>query len=192
MSDPHYFIGLKTEQAADHLLLWQQELREHMQYKVWTNPSDFHVTLKFLGPASDEKINKLITILHQQELPDAFSITIGPAGGFGHPQSPRVFLAEVEKAPQLEKLYQQVEKAAAASGWDRERRKFHPHITLAKKQAEGQSPLSLSNVPPVFQQKFPMIMDHVTLFRIHPGEHPKYQEVFTIELKSRDGNGSTN
>ncbi|MYL20090.1 RNA 2',3'-cyclic phosphodiesterase [Halobacillus litoralis] len=179
----HYFVGIQVpRELAGHLSSWQHTLQKHMRYKVWTNAEDFHVTLKFLGAASDEKINRLMSMLQQQNLPDAFSTTVGPAGGFGHPEAPRVFLAEVEKPPGLVKLYKRVEEAAAASGWEREKRDFHPHITLAKKQAEGRSPLSLSHVPAVFQQQFSIMVERITLYRIHPGENPKYKDVFTIDL----------
>ncbi|MCA1009983.1 RNA 2',3'-cyclic phosphodiesterase [Halobacillus halophilus] len=179
----HYFFGIKASPHVKRQFKeWQQILSKSMDYKVWTNPDDLHITIKFLGGSSDEVINAYLKELKKQEWPEAFTLKVGPAGYFGKPIKPRVFYAEVETKTPLLMIKDQVDRTGEQFGFKKENRKFHPHITLAKKNAEGDSPLSKEEYSSVFDEVYSMKVDHIYLFRIHPAQHPKYEPVAKFDL----------
>ncbi|CDQ18346.1 2'-5' RNA ligase [Halobacillus karajensis] len=182
----HYFIGIKTsEEISKKLMEWQHSLKKTMNYKVWTDKEDMHITLKFLGSCSDDKIKEYVHELQSKQWPPGFTLTIGPAGSFGEEKRPRVFYADVEKAPSLVEMKKQVETVGEELGFPRENRTYRPHVTLAKKQAEGASPLSTSPKFSIFHQSYHMPVDSFSIFRIHPQQKPKYEEIATIKCSKR-------
>lgn len=186
----HYFIGIPISSSTKQSLVeWQHTLREHMNYKVWTHPEDFHITLKFLGDSTDDKVRELVTRLKSGSWPSAFKLQVGPAGSFGDNQQPRVWHAEVTPVDALIEMKEATETIAATLGWKREGRPFHPHVTIAKKQAEGTSPKESVTL---FSQHFDEYIDRFHLYRIHPRNEQKYEEVATIHLGQEGKNGPIN
>ncbi|MCA0972751.1 RNA 2',3'-cyclic phosphodiesterase [Halobacillus litoralis] len=182
----HYFIGIPiSESLQKNLRKWQEELRKSMNYKVWTHEKDFHITLKFLGASADEKIEELKRELANVKTLPSFNVTIGPAGSFGQPKQPRVFHAGVEKHAALIALQEMVETAAVELGWEKEKRAYTPHVTIAKKGAEGLSPL-LINENKLFDEQFEEHVNQICLYRIHPKQKQKYEAVATIWLNEEE------
>ncbi|MGP4075652.1 RNA 2',3'-cyclic phosphodiesterase [Halobacillus sp. K22] len=174
----HYFFGIKASpHVQKNLKEWQQILSQSMDFKIWTDPDDFHITIKFLGGCTDEIISAYVNELKNQEWPKAFSLKIGPAGYFGQKVRPRVFHASVENSTSLLIMKDQIDRAGEKLGFEKENRNFNPHITLAKKKAEGTSPLSKAEYPSIFDIEYPMRVEHVYLFRIHSDQTPKYEPV---------------
>lgn len=191
MSD-HYFIGIPiSEKVKEQLIKWQDELIKHMNYKTWTEKEDFHITLKFLGACSDDKVEKFIKNLRMMQSVHSFSLTIGPADSFGNESLPRVFFASVEHHPVLHALKQQVEGVAESVGWKAEQRPYRPHVTIAKKGAEGKSPL-IENGSLIFQEQFNQPVHHFHLYKIHPNKHPKYEVIATFPLQEEGHDGAVN
>ena len=186
----HYFIGVPISSSTKQSLVeWQHTLREHMSYKVWTHPEDFHITLKFLGDSTDDKVRELVTRLKLWNWPSPFTLQVGPAGSFGDKQQPRVWHAEVTPVDSLAEMKEAAETIASTLGWKREDRLFHPHVTIAKKQAEGSSP---KDSVPLFSQHFEEYIDRLHLYCIHPQNEQKYEQVATINLGQEGKNGPIN
>lgn len=180
----HYFIGVKVSaDIREQLGEWQQVLAEFMDYKDWTSSGDFHITLKFLGGCTDEKIEEYIEKLKSKTWPEEFMLQIGPAGSFGDKECPRVFHATVELVDPLLQVKNQVDEVGETIGFEKEKRKFRPHVTLAKKNARGSSPLLRSGENDLFHEQFQMKVDHFGIYRIHPKQSPKYEEVATITFR---------
>ncbi|WP_394218050.1 RNA 2',3'-cyclic phosphodiesterase [Halobacillus trueperi] len=178
----HYFIGIKVHsELSEKLMNWQSILRETMNYKDWTAKEDLHITLKFLGSCSDDRIERYIQLLKNESWPYEFSLTVGPAGGFGDQKRPRVFHAQVQRASSLLGMKEKVDGIGEELGFQKEKRKFHPHITLAKKQPEGGSPLIEVSEGSILLETYEMVVNEFSIFRIHPGSHPKYETVATIK-----------
>ncbi|MGR9049019.1 RNA 2',3'-cyclic phosphodiesterase [Halobacillus faecis] len=178
----HYFIGIKVHsEISEKLMNWQSILRDAMNYKDWTAKEDLHVTLKFLGSCSDETVERYVQRLKNESWPSDYSLTVGPAGGFGDRQRPRVFHAQVQRAPSLMETKEKVDSIGEELGFQKENREFNPHITLAKKEAEGVSPLMEASKESVLFETYEMVVTEFSFFRIHPGKHPKYETVTTIK-----------
>lgn len=183
----HYFIGVKvSDEIKQELVKWQTTLKDHMDYKIWVHKEDFHITLKFLGGCSDDIIDEYIARLRKRNWPDAFPLTIGPAGTFGDKKKPRVFHAEVERTASLLNMKKNMEDVGEKLGFNKEDRIFRPHVTLAKKQAEGKSPLLHSSETSLFNEQYEMTLDEFSFFRIHPQDTPKYESVSVIKIGEKE------
>lgn len=183
----HYFIGIKVHsEIRDKLMTWQSILKKRMAYKDWTAEEDLHITLKFLGSCSDEKVEGYIQLLKQESWPSEYSLSIGPAGSFGDQERPRVFHAQVQRAPGLLETKDKVDAIGEKLGFEKEKRKFSPHITLAKKQPEGVSPLIEVSEDSILLETYKMAVNEISFFRIHPGDQPKYETVATIKGGSKN------
>lgn len=183
----HYFIGTKvTPSIQEVLILWQSNLKEHMSYKVWRHPEDFHITLKFLGGCSDEIIREYIRLLRSEEWPLDFSLKVGPAGSFGDENTPRVFHANIEKVLPLCDIKEKVEKIGCSLGFQEEKRAYHPHVTLAKQQPEGKSPLACPEESTPFLNQHDMNVESFSIFKIHPKKTPRYEKIADIKLREKE------
>ncbi|SIS52551.1 RNA 2',3'-cyclic phosphodiesterase [Salimicrobium flavidum] len=169
MKSTHYFIGLPVRdgQLIEKLVERQQRLQEHMDYKVWPAPEDFHVTLRFLGEVEDftywkQKVEEASTF-------SSFRLPVGGVDFFGNGRTPRVVYQSIPLTPELRHLYDHFQDGAQKS--------FRPHITLAKKWRDGVLP----SLDP--EESYPWEVNSCALFRIRPGESPKYEQVASAVLR---------
>ena len=97
----------------------------------WIPRENLHLTLRFLGdtetPQAEDLVGELLTLRAP-----AFSLRLGGVGLFGDRRRTRQIWAGVEPQPALTHLQKKIEQAAQRSGFEPERRKFHPHVTLAR------------------------------------------------------------
>ena len=98
----------------------------------WVRLEGVHITLKFIGEVSPEKLEQTSRALG--ELPSFGPITVQFAGLGFFPSAlrPRVFWAGVEADPKLAELAAAIEMKLAPLGIAPEKRAFHPHLTLAR------------------------------------------------------------
>jgi 2'-5' RNA ligase len=106
----------------------------------WVRPESLHLTLKFLGEISQERLPGIFTAL-SENLPGraSFDLVLADLGGFPNLRRPRVLWVGVEQGEeQLKGLQEMVEEAMVQCGFDRERRAFSPHLTIGRvKSAQG-------------------------------------------------------
>ena len=105
----------------------------------WSRPEGIHLTLKFLGDTDPARIPEIIDALSRVAAKHApFELPVGGLGMFPNARRPNVLWAGVaDEAHRLRHLAADVDKALARLGWQREKRPFSGHLTLArvKKQA---------------------------------------------------------
>ena len=101
----------------------------------WLRLEGVHITLKFIGEVSPEKLEQTRRAL--AELPNFGPIAVRFAGlgFFPGARRPLVFWAGVEADPKLGELAAAIEMKLAPLGIAREKRAFHPHLTLARFEA---------------------------------------------------------
>lgn len=100
----------------------------------WSRPEGIHLTLKFLGNVATDRLE---TIRHALEsaVPEApgFSLHVAGVGTFSDGRAPRVVLATLGgDTKELHKLHERIETWLAGARIPRERRSFHPHLTLGR------------------------------------------------------------
>ncbi len=187
----HYFIAIHLpEMLQNYFSKLQQELKRELPYKQWPHKRDLHITLKFLGPVADNEVSLLQHQLQNMEQSAPFTLETGGLGTFGNPKKPRVLWAGVEKTEQLKQLQEKVEEHCLDAGYEKEKRDYRPHITLAKKW-NGKE---IENINEVIRgKKLEMQKWHVkniVLFRIHPQKNPKYEAVSIYPLQGGGSNGT--
>jgi 2'-5' RNA ligase len=100
----------------------------------WVRLEGLHVTLRFLGPTSESRVKELEAAL-QVAAAGASPIraTITGAGSFPPTGRPRtLWLGITDGADDLARLAGRLDDALVDRGWERERRPFRAHLTLAR------------------------------------------------------------
>ncbi len=100
----------------------------------WTRPGGIHLTLKFLGEVEEAKVGGITEALESACRGTApLLLDIAGAGAFPNVKSPRVLWLGVRgDTERLATLQTAIEDAMERLGFEREERKFSPHLTLAR------------------------------------------------------------
>ena len=97
----------------------------------WVGPESLHITLKFIGEQTPERVEAMAERLRRVES-GAFEIRSGGYGFFPTAKAPRVFWIGIHAGPQLAELAESIDVATAELGIPREDRPYSPHLTLAR------------------------------------------------------------
>lgn len=99
----------------------------------WVKPEGIHLTLKFLGNINDKDVDEIIkTVEGTCRKYAAFNLEIAGAGVFPNKRSPRVLWVGINGNRTFAALQQEIEEAMASMGFEKENRKFIPHLTLGR------------------------------------------------------------
>jgi len=93
-----------------------------------------HLTLKFLGDTEHDEIDAVDRALRRAARPvSPTACRVQGVGSFPHLRRPRVIWAGVEPEDEsLAALHGQIDAELAELGFRREKRRFHPHVTLGR------------------------------------------------------------
>ena len=97
----------------------------------WIEPADYHVTLRFLGDVEVPVAEDVLEALAEMRTRPALTVTLDGLGLFGG-DKPRALNAAVSPSPELLDLQAEQERLVRRAGLAPERRKFTPHVTLAR------------------------------------------------------------
>jgi len=100
------------------------------------DPSLIHVTLKFLGETSQKKIEKVCSVLDSIDVP-RFEVHVKGVGVFPKLKNPRVVWVGLEADSNLQKIVSMLEEELSKLGFERERKKFSSHLTIARVKRAG-------------------------------------------------------
>lgn len=125
---PRLFVALPVpEEIADDLMALQSGVPDAR----WVAPENFHVTLCFAGEVQGAIMHDLAEELSDIAGP-RFAVALAGVGQFSSGKQPRALVATVERNDRLDWLQQKVSTVARNCGIEVERRKFRPHVTLAR------------------------------------------------------------
>lgn len=143
-------------------------------------PRNWHLTLRFLGTATDLQLDRVLADLSMSSLPGPTRLRFTGLGAFPRAARAAVLWLGVDADEGLDDLAAACEEAAVGAGFDPEGRPFHPHLTLARvRPPEDVRPL-LARVPPFVHS---MAVDTLTLFESHLGRGAAvYEPIERIEL----------
>lgn len=162
------FLALPLpEPVIAHLALVQQRLRLPWTASKPVPRENFHVTLVFLGMQRPDALEELHEALEQMH-PRGFALRLNELGVFGGDQ-PRNLHATLAREPALDALQARLERAARMIGMKPEKRRFLPHVTLARfRQGEGEpAVLAAAMQAAGALDRSPFMADHYGLFRSH-------------------------
>jgi RNA 2',3'-cyclic 3'-phosphodiesterase len=158
---PRLFTGLAVPQAvADSLKAYQGGLPGAR----WIEPGDFHVTLRFIGDIDATVADDVVEALSGMRARPALTVTLDGLGLFGG-EKPRALYVSTVADPALMELQAEQERLVRRAGVEPERRKFTPHITLARlrRDATPEAAAMYLSQAPVFPP-LTFDVDRVTLF----------------------------
>ena len=162
------------------------EVKETLSYLAggllgarWVPPENYHLTLRFIGHTirpQAEDIDLALAGLRAR----GFSLSLSGVGVYEKAGKPVTLFAGVERSAGLDLLRAKIETALQRAGMEPERKRFTPHVTLAKLDAVTPVKLmswvqahSLFRLPPV-------PVEHFTLFSSYLG---KETPVYTPEVE---------
>ena len=106
----------------------------------WVAPENSHITLKFLGDTSEEKLDDLKKIFAEEMIKiPSFEIRLRKIGVFPNLSRPRVIWLGVEDGGKLLRLEKSVQAASRQIGSVPEKRRFSAHLTLGRVKGRGQN-----------------------------------------------------
>lgn len=108
----------------------------------WERAEKLHLTLKFFGEVEAGRAEALAAALARAaEGARPLALRLEAAGVFPSAARPNViWLGVSDEAGGLARLHARVGEECAGAGFPRERRPFHPHVTLARvRQADGET-----------------------------------------------------
>ncbi len=140
----------------------------------WVPAGNFHLTLRFIGEANrlqSEAIDLALTNLRGR----GFQFTLSGAGWFEKAGRASSLWVGAERNEALLRLQAKIETALQRAGLPAEKRRFTPHVTLARMDmpvsprfAEFVQARNLYRSPPI-------VVKHITLFSSHLGsDQPHY------------------
>ena len=134
---PRLFAGIEIPAALSEEIAG---LEQPLPGARWVAPDDLHVTLRFFGDVSERTSNELIDHLAAIDL-DMFELRVAGLSAHGSKQ-PSSIWADVEPSDTLVRLQYATERAARASGLEPEKRRFRPHITIARLRRSYPEPIA--------------------------------------------------
>jgi RNA 2',3'-cyclic 3'-phosphodiesterase len=98
----------------------------------WSPASNFHITTKFIGAWTEERLDELKTALAAMPRPGGFRIAMRGFGFYPNPRNARIFWAGIEGGAQLADLAARTDAVCGGLGIAVEKKPYSPHLTLAR------------------------------------------------------------
>lgn len=97
----------------------------------WIPGAQLHLTLRFIGDADDMQFQEIKRGLESVR-EEPFTLNLKGVGHFPPGREPRVLWVGVEESDQLNSMQKSVEQQLVNIGIEADRRRFSPHITIAR------------------------------------------------------------
>jgi len=144
----------------------------------WVPIENFHLTLRFIGevsPPEAEEIDHALAALRGKR----FTLTLAGVGTFSKSGRTTSLWVGAERSPPLEHLQSKIEQTLQRVGLEPERRRFTPHVTLARlDNGAGGRLAAFVQATNLFRAE--MAVEHFTLFSSQLG---KEASVYTAEVE---------
>ncbi len=102
----------------------------------WVRVEGLHVTLKFIGEAQPEMVERIEAQLATIRLAAPVEMSFRDVGFFPNERHPRVFWVGITATPNFGELAAEIERRLETLDIPREQRPFRPHLTLARFKSE--------------------------------------------------------
>jgi 2'-5' RNA ligase len=134
MAEGHHFFALWPHEAARNRLA--SEARDSAVKGRFHHPDDLHMTLVFLGQIADTQ-RRCVEAVADCIRSRPFTLQID---GIGYWHRPRILWAGPRETPEtLSQLVFDLQNGLKGCGFEPERRRYKPHITLYRKVVHAES-----------------------------------------------------
>lgn len=129
------FVALEIPRAVrENLAALIRDLRTAAPKARWVRPENIHVTLKFIGEATADKLENIREALSIVRSGGPVELNFRRLGFFPNGKRPSVLWAGIDASPNLQSLAGDIEHSLEKLSFPRERRAFMPHLTIARFQ----------------------------------------------------------
>jgi 2'-5' RNA ligase len=97
----------------------------------WIDPENYHITLRFIGDVDHATARDLFSLLGDGRRRGPLTVTLDELATFGG-ERPRAVFARAVPTSDLAELQSEQERLLRRVGLPPEKRKFTPHVTLAR------------------------------------------------------------
>lgn len=122
------FVGLELPDEVRHRLA---AVEGGIPNAKWVPEENLHLTLRFIGPVDEHVASDIAEALAGIAAP-AFDLELSGFDTFNSGRKPHALWAAVGRQPALAHLREKVESAVVRCGLEPERRRFTPHVTVAR------------------------------------------------------------
>ena len=112
----------------------------------WVRLDGLHITLRFLGPTAESRVvDVAAAVAGAADGVAPFAIRLAGADAFPPTGRPRTLWLDLDRgADDLAALAARLDDALEAAGWERERRPFRAHLTLARADGVRAGPTTVA------------------------------------------------
>lgn len=135
------FIALNIAERPKQLLnnkfkLIKEEIKQDLK---WVKPSNWHLTLKFLGDTAEKDVDLIkSSLLNIEESFNQFPILFRGIGAFPNPGYPRVLFFNIVKGnKKITVIHKKLESELTDLGFSAEKNNYHPHLTIARSRKKN-------------------------------------------------------
>jgi 2'-5' RNA ligase len=134
------------EEVKEKIVALQQKLKFFLQGVRWVRPEGLHLTLKFFGDIGADQIPGISNVVEERAAKAApVTLTADALGAFPNLERPRVlWLGMTGDVDAIVTLQRAIEAGLEPLGYRREKRKFHPHLTVGRAKSSKGMILGLS------------------------------------------------
>ncbi len=166
-----------------------KRLKTHDTNIRWVRPENIHITIKFLGEVSTERVEGIKRAMskvasgHQ-----AFELIVRGTGVFPDFTRPRVLWVGIEREALLEEIHREINEELAHLGFEPEDRAFRPHLTIGRvKSTRGLKPL-LKDLRGYMDREFGKITvsEMVLVKSTLKPEGAEYETIFNAPMNKED------
>jgi 2'-5' RNA ligase len=153
----------------------------------WVRLDGLHLTLRFLGPTPEDRVEPTATAVRAvaEAAAGPIAMQLGGAGTFPPQGRPRaLWLGIVEGAAALGDLATQLDTALASAGWPSDHRPFRAHLTLARSDGVAAGTLVADRLARTMsERRIQVRIDRIGLFESVTGGGPaRYVPIASARL----------
>ncbi len=144
----------------------------------WVRASGLHITLKFFGEVTADRVDAIEEALRRAADGTApLELALGSGGAFPTVRRARVLTLGIRGTAGLELLQDRLERACEAIGYPPEGRPFFPHVTLGRVREGARLPRDAQTILEGIGPELPFRADRVVLFESRQTpDGPSYRE----------------
>lgn len=105
------------------------------------DPKQIHITLKFLGETPESKVPDIVEAMREAAKGiEPFTVPLRGSGAFPSKNRIRVIWVGMNDTLPLGTMATRLDESLSLQGFERERRPFAPHLTVARTKVESSNP----------------------------------------------------
>lgn len=131
------FVALELPVTIREIIL---DIATGVPGAFWSEEDQLHLTLRFLGDVDGVKKTHFVQQLEKLRL-ETFDLQLADIGFFPPRGEPESLWIGVSRNPALEALQARIDAIANRLGFERDRKRWTPHVTLARLDAAPESRL---------------------------------------------------